>query len=154
MRLLGPMLGRMQSEFLRPLLDRVFRIMLDRGVIDKKSIPKALSGKKIDVRYSSLIAKAQKINEAQAIFRTMEAATPFINLDPRAKDLFNADNAIRMIAGVFGAPHEIINSAKVVEGIRKAQAEQQQAMMMQQQQMMENEQTAQVLQAAQGAQKV
>ncbi len=154
MRLLGPMLGRMQSEFLKPLLDRVFRIMLDRGLIDKKAVPAVLQGKDLQVRYSSLIAKAQKINEAQAIFRTVEAATPFIQLDPGVKDLINGDAALRIIAGTFGLPQEILNSQKTVEALRAQRAEQQQMMMQQQLQAQELQNAGQVAQVAATASKV
>jgi hypothetical protein len=119
--------------------------MLDRNILDKTKIPKALQGKKIDVRYSSLIAKAQKVNEAQAIFRTVEAAMPFIQLDPSAKDLINADNALRIIAGTFGLPQEIMNGVKEVAAIRKQRADQQQAMIQMQQQQMEEQQMGDVM---------
>lgn len=119
------MLGRQQAELLRPLIDRVFNIMMRKGKIN--NIPAILSGKKIDVRYSSLIAKSQRLSEGQNLMRFMEAATPFANADMSVLDNINGDNAIKVIAEVYGAPQEILRDQKDVQGIRKSRAEAQQA---------------------------
>lgn len=128
MRLLGPMLGRQQSEFLRPLIDRVFNIMLRRGIIDKRLIPPALKGRTIDVRYSSLIAKTQRLADGQNIMRTLQAATPFINLDPGVADNFNGDMALRVLGEIYGLPQQVLRDAKDVQKIRAEKAKAQQQM--------------------------
>ncbi len=127
MRLLGPMLGRQQAEFLRPMIDRVFEIMMRRGMIKKDEIPAVLKGRKIDVKYSSMIAKSQKIAEAQNIMRTLEASTPFINMDAAVMDNFNGDEAVRVISEIFGAPQQIIRDVKARDQIRDQRAQAQQA---------------------------
>lgn len=131
MRLLGPMMGRMQSEFLRPLIDRVFEIMLKRKLY--KPIPHILEGKRIDVRYSSFIAKAQRTADGQAIMQTLQACAPFLQLDPNVAMNFDGDKAVRMLATVYGFPQEIIKNFKDVQKARDdkqaalaAQAKQQQ----------------------------
>jgi len=126
MRLLGPMLGRMQAEFLRPLIDRVFGIMLRSGKIDPKQIPAVLSGKAIDVKYSSLIAKSQRLAEGQNLLRAMEALTPFANADQTVLDNIDGDKAFRVIAEVFGLPQEIVRKTKDVQAKRDARAQAQQ----------------------------
>jgi hypothetical protein len=128
MRLLGPMLGRMQAEFLRPLIDRVFEIMLRRGLINTAEIPAELQGRVLDVRYSSMIAKSQRLAEGQNMLRAMEALTPFANADRGVLDNLNGDQAFRVIAEVFGLPQEIIRKAKDVQQMRDARAQAQQQM--------------------------
>lgn len=125
MRLLGPMLGRMQDEFLRPVIDRLFNIMQRKGLLDPA--PPALKGVKIDVRYSSLIAKSQRVAEAQNIMRTIEASAPFIQLDPAVADNFNGDAAVRIIAGVYGYPQLALNNASKIQATRKGRADAQAA---------------------------
>ncbi len=127
-RLLGPMLGRQQSELLRPLIDRVFAIMLRKGTISQKDIPAVLRGRSLDVRYSSLIAKSQRLSEGQNLMRAMEALTPIANADPSVVDNIDADKAFRVIADVYGMPQEIIRKAKDVEARRNARAQAQQEM--------------------------
>jgi hypothetical protein len=124
-RLLGPMLGRQQSEFLRPMIDRVWDICERRGLI--KDIPEELRGKVIDVQYSSLIAKSQRVSEGQNILRTIQAVTPFLQLDPNVKDLINGDEALKLIARIYSFPQKALNDKATVEKMRSQRAEAQQA---------------------------
>lgn len=126
MRLLGPMLGRMQSEFLRPLIERVYAFMVARKMI--QPAPAELQEKRLDVRYSSLIAKSQRLNETQNIIRTFQTVAPFIQLDPSVADNFNGDNAVRVVAHSLGLPQEIIRDIKDRDKIREERAKQQQQM--------------------------
>lgn len=121
MRLLGPMLGRMQSEFLRPLIDRVFNIMKRKGMLTPA--PVALKKFKIDVRYSSLIAKSQRLADAQNILRTVQAVAPFIQMDPTVADNFNGDACARIISGVYGFPQLGLRSANDLAKIRQQRAQ-------------------------------
>lgn len=120
MRLLGPMLGRMQSEYLRPLINRVFNIMMRKGKI--RPAPAAMKGKNLDVRYSSLIAKSQRLADAQNILRTVQAVAPFMQMDPSVADNFNGDACARIVAGVYGFPQLGLRSAVDVQNIRKGRA--------------------------------
>jgi hypothetical protein len=126
MRLLGPMLGRMQSEFLSPMIERLFDIMWEQKLVPE--IPEMLMGRKLMVRYSSLIAKSQRIQEAQSTMRMLEAATPFINMDQSLMQIFDGEKAIRVLMNTYGAPYEILRSqadfAKIKQGMQAAQAEQ------------------------------
>lgn len=142
MRLLGPLMGRMQSEFLRPLIDRVFQIMAEKKLLPEA--PPQIQGKKIDVRYSSLIAKSQRVGESQNVLRTIEAVAPFLQLDPQVADNFNGDNAVRVIAQTFGFPQEILRNADEVAQLRDQRVQQQQQMqeMMNQQNAINNAKTA------------
>jgi hypothetical protein len=130
--LMGPMLGRQQSEFLRPLIDRVFAIMLRKNIVPP--MPKSISGKKMDVRYSSLVARAQRISEANNIQRTLAALQPFIAMDPSVADNFNGDNAAKHISNIHGFPQEILRNKDELDKIRKAKAQAQQVALQQQQQ--------------------
>ena len=54
MRLLGPVLGRLQSELLKPLIDRAFAIILRKKLFAEA--PAFLSGKDIEIEYVSPLA--------------------------------------------------------------------------------------------------
>lgn len=155
MRLLGPLLGRMQAEFLRPLIDRLFKIMWDRKMIEAP--PSELQGRAVDVKYSSLIAKSQRINEGQGVSRViaelanLTAAQGGQNM--QVWQNINQDAVARLIVGTFGAPQEMLYDQKIVDQQREAQAAQQKQMMeMQQKQMdLQNaESMANTVKAAQG----
>jgi hypothetical protein len=138
MRLLGPMLGRMQSEYLRPMIERVYAIMVDRGMI--APAPAELKGRPLDVRYSSLIAKSQRVTETNNIMRAFQTIAPFIQMDPSVADNFHGDNAARVIAYNLGLPQEMIRDVKERDAIREQKAQMQQQQMQAQQDQMEAEQ--------------
>lgn len=121
MRYLGPTLGRQQSEFLRPTISRVFEIMQRKNMLDEP--PEALRGLKLDVVYTSMIAKAQKVNDMQNIQQTMAAINPFVAADQTVLDNFDGDVATRVIAKGYNFPQEILRTVKNREKIRKARAE-------------------------------
>jgi len=124
-RLLGPVLGRMQNEYLAPMIDIVFRICQERKLLPQA--PEALRNVTLKVRYSSLIAKSQRVSEAQNIQRTIQAAAPFIQLDPSVADNFSGDNAVKVLANVFGLPQEILRDVKQRDAMRTQRAEAQAA---------------------------
>lgn len=124
MRLLGPMLGRMQSEFLRPLIDRCFAIAYRKGLLPEA--PVDLQGRELTVRYSSMIARAQRMSEITNVARTIQAIAPFVQVDPTAMDNFNADESVRKIANINGLPQEMLRDKKQVEQIRQSRAQAQQ----------------------------
>jgi hypothetical protein len=149
MRLLGPMLGRQQVEFLNPLVDRVFNICVRRNMFPLP--PAELQGMELSVKYSSLIAKAQRVNEAQSIIRAFSAAAPFIQLDPGVAQIFNGEKAIRTIVSTYGAPQEMLRTEDEVASMR---AQQEQAQMAAQAQAMQSQQSVDALNTAKAAQVV
>lgn len=131
MRLLGPMLGRMHQEYLKPMIERVYKIMLKRNLLP--AAPPEISGVRLDVKYSSLIAKAQRMSDVQNISRTLEVVAPYLQIDPNGADNFHVDNIIRIVSGVLGLPQEGIRPAEEVQQMRAAKQEAQQEMMQAQQ---------------------
>lgn len=56
--MLGPVLERLNSEFLNRSIDRVFGIMLRAGLIPEP--PEVLQGQTLKTEYISVLAQAQK----------------------------------------------------------------------------------------------
>lgn len=136
MILLGPMLGRMDSEFLRQVVEKLFRIMVDRNLVPPA--PSNIQGQTLSVKYSSLIAKAQRINEGQSVLRAISAAAPFIQLDPEVALNFNGDESVRIIVNTYGAPQEMMRTREEVKALKQAKlnlAAQQQQQVAQSQQL-------------------
>jgi hypothetical protein len=131
LRLMGPVLGRQHFEFLRPVVERVFGIMLRRGLIPPA--PEAIQGKSFDVRYSSLVARAQRMSEGQNLARAISVAAPIMQIDPTAADIIDADESIRHVFDVYGVPAKIFRSRRDVVEKRQARAEAQQKAVQQQQ---------------------
>lgn len=133
LRLMGPQLGRMQSEFLDPLIQRVFAIM-DRGGAFPPAPQILATAPSVQVTYVSPLARAQKSTEGAAIMRVMEAAMPLIQMQPDVADNIDFDAVLRGLADAFDMPASMRRDPKKVLALRQAkqaaaeQAQQQQQM--------------------------
>ncbi len=134
LRLLGPHLGRLQSEFLDPLIDRVFAVMQRNRQLPEP--PPELEGRELKVDYVSPLAKAQKAADGQAMLRALESIAPLAQIEPTVVDNFDPDALARRLAEAWGAPAAILRGQDEVAELRQqraqAQAAQQQMAMLQQ----------------------
>ena len=136
LRLMGPILGRVQSEKLGPMITRVYNILDRQGAFP--SAPEALRGRGLKIEYVSPIARAQKQLEAQGIQRTLEIMLPFAQTNPELMDNFNTDRMTQHVGvDLFGIDPTLFNDqrqiAQVREGRMQVQALQAQAAMGEQQ---------------------
>jgi hypothetical protein len=121
MRLLGPLLGRMEFEFLVPLTIRVFGIMNRRRLFD--DMPEELKGKKIYPRYISTIARSQRLGELNSMLKGLQALAPVMQINPEVADNFDADGYFNEVARIQSFPASVCRPKDKVEARRKAQAE-------------------------------
>jgi len=132
MRILGPVLGRLQSELLRPMIDRVFAILIRKKLFLPP--PQELQGQEIQIEYVSPLAKAQKTSELQSIMRAIEIFGTLSKIAP-VFDHVDIDALVDYIADIVGVPAKVLNSQAQVNAIRqKKQQESQQAQQMAQMQ--------------------
>jgi len=141
MRLLGPVLGRLQSELLKPLIDRTFALLLRKNLF--RPAPDFLSGQDIEIEYVSPLAKAQKSAELQSIMRGIEILGSLANVAP-VFDHVNMDKLVKHLMDVVGVPQKVLKTQNEVQAKRE-QDQQQQA---QQQQMAQMQQVAESAGAA------
>ena len=127
-RLLGPTLGRFQSEFLNPLIERVFGLMSRAEAF--LPIQPILQDTTIDIEYVGPLARSQKMEEAVAVERLYNLSMQLASVDPGIMDIIDNDKAIRMRAELLGVPKSVLRSENDVIKIRR---DRQEAMMQQQQ---------------------
>jgi hypothetical protein len=127
LRFLGPMLGRMQAEFLQPLIERLYKIMDRLGMIPE--VPAELTDIELKVQYTSVMAMSQRLSEVQSIRRTMQEIAPFMSMNPNIADNFDGDAAVRYISKLTQFPQEILLNADSVKQIRDQRAKAQQEAM-------------------------
>jgi hypothetical protein len=130
MRLLGPVLGRLQSELLKPLIDRVFAVLLRNNMLPQA--PDFLSGRDVEIEYVSPLAKAQKSTELQSIMRAVEILGSLANVAP-VFDYVNFDNLVKHLADIVGVPQKILKTQSQVNAERQQSAQQQEQMQQMQQ---------------------
>ncbi len=133
-QLLGPVYGRMQSEYLQPLIERCFGIAYRAGIFPPP--PESLIERNFNVRYTSPLSRAQKLEEVTAIERLHMNIAQVAQVMPEVLDLVDEDQAIRVMSDALGVPNKVIRDENAVEVVReqrkKQQAEAQQQAMAQQ----------------------
>lgn len=120
-RLLGPTLGRLQNDFLDPLVQRTFNIMLRAGAL--KEQPKGISIGEMDIDYTGPLPRAQKADTAQAIERWIGGIANIAEIFPEALDRVDMDSAAKEIAVLTGVPSKLIKNDDEVEEIRRKRKE-------------------------------
>ena len=123
-RLLGPTLGRFQTEFLNPLIERVFGIMMRADALMPR--PEAMSGMSMDIEYVGPLARSQRMEEAIAVERLYQLALQVVQVDPTVMDVIDHEQAIRMRATLLGVPKTVLRGEDEVAEIREQRAAAQQ----------------------------
>lgn len=125
MRILGPVLGRLQTEFLAPLINRVFNIMLRNGELPQA--PEELQGQAVKVAYVSPITRAQKQTDADSVRQALQYLTPIAQINPGILKHFDFDAMTRDTQEMFGYSPKYLKSPEVMkkEAQAAAQANQQ-----------------------------
>jgi len=133
MRLLGPVLGRLQAELLQPLISRSFALLLRAGLLPAP--PEELQGQDIDIEYVSPLAKAQKLTDLQAMLRGFEILLQVSQVAP-VTDYLDGDAMVQYLVETAGLPARVIRGTAEVEEVRRQQAEQAAMQQQMQQEMM------------------
>ena len=140
LRLLGPTLGRLQSEFLGPMIERIYGVLLRAGRLPEA--PEEMSERELKIQYVSPLARAQRQTETQGIMRTLEFVGPIAGMDPQAAQIVRGADMVRHIAELNGVPPMLLKSDEDMQ--QEAQA--QQEAMAAQEQMMQGAQVMDMMQ--------
>lgn len=124
-QILGPIFARMQSEFMAPLIERCFGLMLRAGQFAQ--IPDGLRGREFEIDYRSPLARSQKMQEVEQADEFIKRIQGIAELNPEVLDLVNFDGAGRTYAEQLGIDPTMLNSEDAVKQIRRKRQEAQQA---------------------------
>lgn len=123
MREIGPVFGRLETDYTAPMVERAFMIMLRAGAFGP--IPEVLQGQNVRFEYDSPVIRIRKQIDAAAarlwVQERIDIATS--TQRPEILDLVNFDEESRFSADALGIPKDIINSEDAVEAIREARQE-------------------------------
>ena len=134
-QILGPVVGRLQSELLNPLVQRLFMIMFRNGQFMEPPTELMEGGNKLDVEYVSPLARAQRMEEVFAVERWFNQLMQMAQADPTVMDIIDFGSVGRMLGKRLGVPADAMKSEEEIEQImiqRQQAAEAQQAMAAQQ----------------------
>lgn len=125
--MLGPVLERLHTELLDPLVTNAFGFMVEYNMLPE--VPEELYGRELSIEYVSVLAEAQKNASANGIVRTAQQIGLLAQINPQAVDKLDVDATIDQLADMNGVPPSLIVTGKKVALIRQQRAEQQQAQM-------------------------
>lgn len=128
-QLLGPVYGRLQSEYLQPFVERCFGLAFRAGALGQP--PESLADRTFHVKYISPLARAQKLEDVQAMDRLELSMAAKVELEPAYKDIYDWEEADRLRGQYLGVPGKLMRSLDDIKVIRDARnqaaQEQQQA---------------------------
>ena len=121
-QMLGPMTARFEAE-LRRMVDRLFMIALRAGVLGPA--PEALGGVDITPQFYSPLARAQRMEEIQAMDRMETTIMNQMQVDPSVADIYDYEQADRVRGDSLGVPKKVIRTQDAIDKIRDARKESQ-----------------------------
>lgn len=123
---LGPVIEGLSNEFLNPLVERSFEVMMNHGMLPPP--PEELQGRPLKIEYVSLLAQAQQQIGIGAIEKFMSFTGFAAQFFPEAVDKVNYDQAIDEVGNMLGVPTRVLVPDDAVQQKRSARAEKQQQM--------------------------
>lgn len=137
-QLLGPIYGRLQAEYLAPLIERCFGLAYRAGIFGQA--PQGLGGQNLRVKYNNPLARAQKMEDVNAIERLNQDLMGIANLgqlDPAAAaslEVIKWDDNVRTIVDGLGVPLKNVRTPDELAAYREEKAKAQQEAQQQAQQ--------------------
>jgi hypothetical protein len=138
-RLLGPTLGRLQSDFLDPMIQRTFNILLRAGRLPE--IPQSVkaSAAHMDIDYLGPLSRAQRTDQVASTERWLMNLAQLAQVLPDMLDIPDPEQIARQIAQMLSVPAKMLRSTDEVAEIREARAAAQAAQIKAQQMQMQGE---------------
>lgn len=119
--ILGPALGRQQTELFDPFLTRVFWILYRAGYL--LPVPQELSGAGLSVEYVGRLALAMKSQETQATGQVLSFVSQLAEVRPEILDNFDVDEIAQGTATRAGMPIKYLVPPDVRDKIREQRAQ-------------------------------
>tara|TARA_R110002074_G_scaffold195878_3_gene362447 strand:+ start:6870 stop:8360 length:1491 start_codon:yes stop_codon:yes gene_type:complete len=120
--MLGPVLERLHTELLDPLIDRTFNILQGAGVLPVP--PPELQGKDLNIEYVSVLAQAQRIVATGAVDRLVGFVGQVAGIYPEARHKIDITRAVDEYAESLGVDPSIVRSDDEVAAMTQAEAQQ------------------------------
>lgn len=136
-QLLGPMYGRLQTEYLRGILDRCFGLALRDDVLG--DAPEELWGRNLSFKFVSPLARSQRMEEVYATEQYIMSLSNIAAVEETILDNVDFDAVAVLTGQGRGVPQTIMRTPDKVQKLREARqkAREEQAQAQQQQQMMQ-----------------
>ncbi|WP_105719647.1 portal protein [Cronobacter dublinensis] len=125
--MLGPVLERLNDEFLDPLIDRAFSMMARKNMLPEP--PEEMQGMPLRIEYISVMAQAQKAIGLSSLERFVGFVGNLASAKPEALDKLDVDQAIDNYAVMSGVSPTVVVPQEQAQQTRNDRAQQQQQAM-------------------------
>lgn len=116
-RTIGPVFGRLEADYMAPMVERGFGILLRQGKFPPP--PEELQGQEISFEFASPVEKVRRQLDTMNAVRTIEMIAPFVQADPAIMDNFNGDEIARDAAEFNSMPASWLNPKAEVAAKRE-----------------------------------
>lgn len=123
--LLAPAIGRVQTEFLGPLIDRELDILVAGSYIDEP--PADLRGAEFRVRYESPLLREMMAEDAASIARFINALALPAEVDPTVYEGVDWQAVRQEYAKAFNVPERVLLTDSALKAMKEQQAARQAA---------------------------
>lgn len=124
-RVLGPVFGRLEADYIGHVVERTFGIMKRAGALPP--MPDALQDHPLKFTFQSPIQQARKAIEVAGFSRTLEVMAPLAQVQPELLDNIDGDKIMRDAPEWAGIPSEWLRTQDEVGQVRQDRAQQAQA---------------------------
>lgn len=126
--LLAPTVGRQQSEYLGPLIEREMDLLAEMGMLPPMPGLLREARGEYQVVYTSPLSRAQRAQEVAGAMRVLENVQALVNItqDPSLLDPFSFDRMIPDMAQIQATPESWLASPEEIAAKRENRAKQQQ----------------------------
>lgn len=120
--LLGPILTRLNTDLLNPLVDAVFAIAIEQGLVEEA--PPILQGQELKVEYvSSLHVEQAAASRLTGLYKIAEFTGALAQIAPSAVDKLDVDQMVD-VAATSLVEFGVVRDDKKVAALRQARHEQ------------------------------
>ncbi len=129
-RAIGAVFGRLETDYITPMVERTFGIMMRRsirqgfeGSMVFAEPPRKLMGREIRFKFSSPIDRAKRQIEATQMNQWLDRLLARAQIKPDVLDMVDLDEASRIDAEAYDVPPKVLVPAKRVAEERQRRAE-------------------------------
>lgn len=127
-RLLGPTLGRLQSDYLDPLVQRTFNILYRAGQLGQPPELVFESSGELDIIYTGPLVRAQRADIALGVSRWVASLAELGEIRPEVLDVPDWDAIAKELGAMEGVPAKLMRTDTDIKKERKRRAEAEAAM--------------------------
>ena len=121
--MLGPVLERIDTEVLKPVIERVFAIAGRAGILPPA--PPEVQGTLMNIEFVSMLTQAQQAAKSGSIERIFQMGAQLAAVDPSAMDNIDIDYGLDKMSELLNNDPKMIRSPEALAQIRQQRADQQ-----------------------------